>query len=483
MEQVTVEIGEFLPDKQEYGLSVFANNCIPQGGIYRELRSQQAVTMTGLTSRCLGGIVTKSKSGSSYTYVGDSARLYSIAGDTITQLNSGYTASPNWEFIEFGDNVVAVNGWTDAPQSIVKGGVSFAALAGSPPKARHIAVVRDFVVMGNIHDGTEKPNFVRWSGLGNQTQWTIGTNQADEQEIPSGGHVMKVVGGEYGTVLLENAVQRMTYVGTPLIFQFDEVDSRNGLYGVNSVVKVGSVIYYLGKDGFYANGGSQSQSISAERVSRWFFDNVDTAAINDVIGAYDPVKRVIFWLFKSVAAPSTIPDRALIYSPESNRFVPADIAAEWAIESASSGISMDSLTQIQGTLVMDDVVLSMDDPSLQGGQIFMGFFDSAHRQTQLTGPALEATLETPEKDFVNIGRSFIKGVRPRVEGAGGVTVSLGTRNDGSAESYTAFTNTNSRTGYANFRARARYARARFKITGGFTSFYAADFLVTGGGNL
>lgn len=482
MEQVTVEIGEFIPDRQEYGLSVLANNCIPNGGGYRPLRSPQAVTTTGLTSRCLGGITVKNKSDSSFTYAGDVARLYSVSGQTITQLNSGYTASPSWEFVEFGDNVIAVNGWTDAPQSIVKGAAAFAALAGTPPKARHIATVRDFVVLGNIHDGVEKPNFVRWSGLGNQTQWTIGTNQADEQELPSGGPVQKVVGGEYGTVFLENAVQRMTYVGTPLVFQFDEIDSRNGLWGVNSTVQVGSVIYYLGRDGFYANGGGQSQSISAGRISRWFLGQISADAVSDVIGGYDSFQRVVFWLYRSTAS-STIPDKVLLYSPEANRFTPADLSAEWVTAAASSAISMDSGVQIQGTLVMDTVVLSMDDPSLQGGDVFLSFWDSSHKQTQLTGAYLEATLETPEKDFVTMGRSFIQGVRPRVEGAGSIAVSLGTRSGGGAVTFGSYVSTNSRTGFARFRARARYARARIKITGGFTSAYAADFLVTGGGKL
>lgn len=53
-------------------------------------------------------------------------------------------------------------------------GNTFADLAGSPPKARRITVVGDFIVMGNLDEGgTQYPNRVRWSGFNNSEAWGL----------------------------------------------------------------------------------------------------------------------------------------------------------------------------------------------------------------------------------------------------------------------------------------------------------------------
>ncbi len=44
--------------------------------------------------------------------------------------------------------------------------------------------------------------------------------------IPDGGDITGITGGEFGIVFLEKAIVRMSYIGSPLFFQFDTI-SRN----------------------------------------------------------------------------------------------------------------------------------------------------------------------------------------------------------------------------------------------------------------
>jgi hypothetical protein len=195
------------------------------------------------------------KDGNSFNYAGDISDLYRLADTTwtnATRATSGnYSVAEEdfWEFAQWGERVLATNFVNDI-QAITAGASNFATLAGTPPKARHMAVVRDFLVLGNVTDystGASVANRVHWSGFNNiETYEPAAATQADYQDLQgSGGHVQKVVGGEYGIIFQERSIWRMTYVGSPLVFQFDEVERGRGTPVPGSVVNYGSTIFYL----------------------------------------------------------------------------------------------------------------------------------------------------------------------------------------------------------------------------------------------
>ena len=107
--------------------------------------------------------------------------------------------------MQFGEYVIAAGGTGEELQKWQLGtDTAFANLAGSPPKADFIAVVRDFVWVGNIDEGSGRVPFrVRWSGFNDIDGWTTGTDQSDFQDLPDSGAVTGLVGGEYCTILCE----------------------------------------------------------------------------------------------------------------------------------------------------------------------------------------------------------------------------------------------------------------------------------------
>jgi len=52
---------------------------------------------------------------------------------------------------------------------------------------------------------------VQWSALGDESSWTnSATTQADYQDIPDGGSIVGVTGGEFGLIFMDRAIHRMS---------------------------------------------------------------------------------------------------------------------------------------------------------------------------------------------------------------------------------------------------------------------------------
>ena len=191
---------------------------------------------------------------------------------------------------------------------------AFAAISGAPA-AREIAVVRDFVVTGNVTYGSATyRSRVRWSAINDATSWTIGTDQADFQDIPDAGQITGLVGGEFGVVLMERAIARMQYVGSPLIFTFEKVETNHGCSYPNSVASLGaSQVFYLADDGFFMFNGQKSIPIGAEKVDQFFFDDLDFDNSDRISCTIDPENQVVMWGYPSVNGTGD-PDRIMVYN-------------------------------------------------------------------------------------------------------------------------------------------------------------------------
>ena len=87
------------------------------------------------------------------------------------------------------------------------------------PSFRHAAVVNNFVVTG--YQGTFQ-NRVQWSAVNDVTSWTAGINLADIEDLPEGGVITGITGGQYGLIFQENRITRMDYRGGAIVFLLEE---------------------------------------------------------------------------------------------------------------------------------------------------------------------------------------------------------------------------------------------------------------------
>lgn len=476
-EYLQVPFGEWLPDQPPTNLNgvVTATNVIPDANSYRPFPTLVTFA-TGLTSRCLGGIVATDGAGNNYNYVGNASALYSLVGTSftsVTRTGGAYNVGLDdyWEFVNWGNTIIAVNGATDLPQQISLGSTNFFDLSVGV-KAKHIAVMRDFVVLGNVSDSAANVYRVRWSAINNPTSFTVdAATLADFQDLPSeGGQVQKVLGGEFGVVLQEKSVWRMLFVGSPLIFQFDRVHTNIGAFAPQSAIRYQNDTYFLAEDGFYAFDGSQVKPIGRGKVDRFFLSDLATTNVNRVQAFTDAPNKLVMWAYPSGSNSGGNPDKIILYSWAFDRWAIVEgIDIEMLVNSVTTGTTLDGLDALYSSI--DAVPITLDSTQWQGGQFIVAAFNGSHALARFNGSAMAATIETGEFQLFPDCRAQIEEVRPAADGLSASTsVMVINRNNltesasvGGVQTYP------NETGFCQFRVDARYFRIRM-VTAAATDF-------------
>lgn len=421
-----------------------------------------------------GGTLTYAIDGTRPVFIGGATKLRKLNRSTLAfdnvssgggATNYNATADERWNFIQFGQNLIA-HQINDVMQTInVDSGTNFANLGGTPPQARYGGVVKNFVVVGNT---SVSPYKIRWSGSNNSAFWTVGQQQSDEQDFPDGGRVTGILGGETGFVFQEEAVRRMTYVGPPTIFQVDKIADKRGCKAPFSLVRAGDVAFYLSPEGFamLALDGS-GKLLDLGEWGEFFADDVAIATINRTRGTIDPVRSRVYWAYRSINAAANISfDTVLCWDYGLNRASICRVNLVEAIVGALGSTTLEGLDAISTSL--DALGASLDDPQWELDALQYAIFDTTFKMGFFSGPPQEATLETADFELSPGRRSFVTGVRPAVD-TDNVFISLGTRQlQSGTKSYTAETQPNARTGLCPFRSDSRYHSVKLRIPAGTT---------------
>lgn len=472
-----INFGEWLPDSPDFANPgcTEAKNCIPVANSYQQLNSLSAYT-TALDARCRGALSCKDKDGNAYNFAGDAGKLYSLASGTFSDVSKsgGYAAgdSERWEFAKFGENIIATN-WSNPMQSITLGAANFADLAGTPPQARHIGVVRDFLVTGNTYDATDGnvPHRVRWSAFNDITDWAYSAStQAGLQDLAgSGGWVQRIIGGEYGIIFQEHSIWRMSYEGPPILFRFDEVEPGRGTPAPGSVIALGANIFYLGQDGFYYFNTQSSTPIGKDKIDTYFWNDVDPSYLHLVSATIDPVNSLVMWAYPGVGH-SGICNKLIMFNWSTGRWTHAEANTELLVSALSTGYTLESLDALGD---LDSLTASMDSRLWSGGNTLLSAFDSTHKQASFTGAALTALLRTREFQITPGRRTSIRAIRPIADG-GTHAVRLGTRNNQADAVEWGASIPQAPSGRFATRENTRYASVELQVSGGFNSIQAVD---------
>lgn len=482
--------GPWRPDAAGINTPVLieARNVLPSVKGYLPLLAP-ATSSEGLPTECRGAVTVRLPDGSVKSYAGDTENLWRLDNDATWELISdvsGYdtlvqsngtdgittaggddiafpgiaystSGGERWNFEVFGDNLIATN-FTNNVQKIDVTTASRAEdLGGSPPKARYIAVVRDFVVLAGLENAERK---LHWSAINDAEGWTPGTDNSDTQEFPSGGPIRGIVGGETGYIWQPDRVHRMTFVpGSDAIFNFDEVEGGRGLSAPASLVKWGGMVYYLGPDGFYkfSLGGGASEQIGAGKWRRWFLDDIRAGTELEVLGGVSPNNRAIVWAYISRENSGTVPNRLLIYDWILDEATFADIDCEAIAQWLTQGYTLDTMNAFGD---LDNLPYSLDAPFWRGGQGLIAIFDTTHAVTHLQGLPMEARFTTA--DAMGPSRVLIQGTRPHID-ARDIRVEIAAR-EGDGDTIT-YSHEESRedTGEVPAHVSGNYIRARVTV--------------------
>ena len=471
-----VEFGAWMPDLPALanpgatvanGVIAGPNYYLPIGGL--------APQSDALTARCRGAFAAKTTASVTYFYCGDATKLYSIRNQTVTD-ESGATystaADSVWRFIKFGNNILATN-YDDPVQSIAIGGAGTFAdhiTSTEQPNARWMDVVRNFLVLGNINSTADgvMPNRVHWSAINDSSDFDpSASTQSDFQDLPDGGRVQAIVGGaSYGLVFQETQIQRMTYVGSPLVFQFFPVDRARGTNIPTSVIGHGGRVYFINEEGFHVTDGSQTQNIGSNRVDTTFLRQFDPANAHRVSAAVDPANNLIVWSFPGTGSSAGLANKLYFYNYEQDKFSEADIETELVVLAETQGFTLEDLDNISNNIDAG-VLSSFDSPDYKGGQLRFAAFDALHRLAYFTGANLAATIETGESQLSGGRRSKVRKVRALVDNAN-AAIAIGSRERQADPVVFTSDASMTATGEASLLNDGRYHRFRMSIPAGET---------------
>ena len=466
MKATTVPFSEWMPDRPDLAeASTVIKNAVPNIDSYRCIGALGPVSANALDSACLGATWAQDDEGNYFYFAGNTSKLYRLSGVTFSDVSKvgGYSAT-SWEFAKWDQRIIAVS--VDEPTQYFDMGASalFGDLPGSPPKAKHIATVRDFIVMANLEEGGSLyPSRLRWSGFNNSEQWTSSqATQSDFQDLLGrGGAIQKIVPGETGLILQEHSIRRMTYVGPPTIFRIDEIEKDRGCQAPNSVAWSGDRVFYYSHEGFFMKeGNNPSVPIGTEKIDRFFKQDLSGGDFDAIRGAVDRSNKIIAWCYPSI---ETGVNRVIMYRWDIKRWTVIDQDAKIVIEYVSPAYTLDQLDSILGNI--DDNSINVDSTSYMGGSVHLGVFGGDHKLSTFSGLPLTATIETNELGDPAGSRISVKSVRPVSDGV--VSLCVGTRdNQNENFSYGPPVAVNAK-GEVDLRTSARYHRFKIVITGDF----------------
>lgn len=501
---IVVPFGPWLPDLPDYanpGLTT-AKGVIPHQSSYLPF-PDKVTQSSALNARARGAAAAQDTAGNYFQYVGNETKLYqiqdqaatdktriTITGSSTTSGSSTiapYTTSANdvWEFTVYGSFLIATN-YDDPVQFLTIGssGIFSAHFTSTnKPNAKHIAVVRDQLVLGNTNDSTDgvRPSRVWWSGIGaSKDMDPDATTQADFQDLPDGGAVQRIVPGvEYGLIFQEQAIRRLAYVGSPLVYDIYPIDRRRGTPVPNSVIWQGRLVFFITEEGFMATDGAESVSIGANQVDKTFWNQFDVGNRTRVSAAIDPINKLVAWLFPGSGSSAGQPNKLFIYDWQNKKWSEIDIDLQLIAATLTQSFTLESLDSIT-TDIDDGTLASFDSPQWQGGKYRLSGFDLAHKLVYFTGDNLAARLETGEFQHTPGQRSLLRKLRPLVDG-GAVSMALAGRNR--LVDTASFGSSVSLNGVGDIwiRNMARYHRARCDVAAGGTWNHAQGVEVHGTG--
>ena len=333
-----IAFGEWLPDQPGVtGAVMEAVNCYPVTNGYAPLRD--AADYSGNAGETLLVAFAGKYAGASALFAASATSIYKFDSTdaSLDAIKTSYSSVESWDITQFGSKIIMANGANKLQAWDLGGSTTVSDLSAAAPTAKYVTVVRDFVVAANV--GGEESR-VYWSDINDETDWTpAAASQSDSQLIPDGGDITGVVGGEFGIVFLEKAIVRMSYIGTPLIFQFDTISRNVGCIEGNSIAQYAGTAYFLSDDGFYATNGQTLTGIGSEKVDRYFFNNANIGDIDSISAAVDPERNLVIWNYANVSGGRSL----LIYNFETQKWCEADTDVDYLSTLATSGATLDGL--------------------------------------------------------------------------------------------------------------------------------------------
>lgn len=399
-------------------------NVLPRADGYGPMKDVRAFT-SALPGVCRGAFMARRNDGTINLFAGTATKLYRLDNTTFawTDVSDGggsYSAlssNTNWQFAQYNTKLLAVQ-QNVVPQVFdLEVGTEFAtltAISGTPPQAGGVTVINGFLVMFGI---LGFPRRIHWSGLSNINSWATADNTyAGFTDLPDGGNVQGVVGGEFGIALQDHAIRKIVYApGSTTVFQIDRIANDVGAVCSEAICEANGVVYFLSPKGFMkVTSDGALTPIGFERVDRTFLAAADLQASALIQAETDPATHNVFFTYKETAYSQPRFNKALVYNFALDRWSPIELVGEYLVCAGKPGVTLEGLDTLFPDVDLMEAV-SYDD--FEAATLnMMALFDSSHCCGYFTGDTKEATLTSSEQTGLS-RRVFVRGLYPQTDAA------------------------------------------------------------------
>jgi len=459
---------EFLPDQPAHlntGL-VTCDGVFPIANGYAPLPQFSAPPNGTLAGPALGAAAYR-VGADVFLFAATATNIYRYSTAGYTSVQSGMTTSQGigMRFAPYNTLMLATNGTDPIKKFDPTSPAAFTNLGGTPPTARFIAVVGGFVVLGYAAGDSLR---IAWSDNGIPTTWTPGTGEAGFYQMPAGGDITGIVGGEYGLIFQENRILRMVYTADDTIWQFQEIATDVGCVAPNSIATYGKTTYFLSNKGLMSTDGVSVTPIGAEKVDRTFLALLSRSYIGNMSAVVDPNNSLYIVMLPSAAPPT----KAYIYNYLLGKWTTASITTQLLFSALSQGVSLEDLDALYGNL--DLIPLSLDDPSFRGGYPLLLLFDGTNRIGSLSGPPMRATFTDAKTEIAQGMKARIRSVRLLSDAPAANLTIAGSNNLADTPVSTTYT-VRQRSGVYKTRENWAYAQFTWEIPAGTGYSFAQGF--------
>lgn len=406
-----IRFPSFEPDRSIYAgdASTSTMNALPNRDGWGPLPDLVPFSLS-LGEPCLGAWSVRRQDGTYRIIAGTETALYELNGtdyswDDISGPSAPYNVpvGDRWSATKHGQRLILTTLGDDQQYLDIDVGLTFDDTPGSPPRARYIATIGEYIALGYL---IGFPNRVMLSGVADAFWWTVGERGCDFQDFSQGEEVMGIQGGDRGGIVSHRQAfsEIALTAGGDYSFTTRVINPSRGVVAPLSIVPIGpNDFLYLAQDGFFR--GVQGSPIGAERVDGWFNGLVDSQYVTQIRGFPDPFRKIAWWQAQDVTGTKFL----LGYNWQLDRWCYADNNVSEMAIMATPGVSWDGFDALFPD--WDSADIPWDSALLTGGALRFAAFTSDNRLGFFTGLPRAAKLVMPDIQLTKGQRTFLQEAR------------------------------------------------------------------------
>lgn len=394
-----IALAGFSPDLDPVTPGVLTDcvNVIPTDNGMQGAPSQIVAVpgLAALSAACRGSAVLMNTGGTRRHFAGTQTKLYELSGTAWADVSrtANYTGSSEsrWLYDQFGNVGLASNDVEKIQWST--SGV-FQDITAAPA-ARVMFTTDNFVFAADYNHTAagDVPDGWWCSAYQDYTSWTtsVTTQATSGRLIGSGGPI--TAGwrlGPYVTLYKNTNIFLGSYVGSPVVWQFERVPGDAGCVGPEALTDIGGTHIFLGEDNFWSFDGTRPVPIG-NQIRRWFFRNSNAAYRYRTIAKFDRRNAYVYFFYPSTS--STVLDKAVVYHLPTGRWGTADITVEAVVNFIGQGITWATFGTVASTWnALPDT--PWDSPLWSAGSKGFAVFNSSHELKLMSGNSAGGSFTT-----------------------------------------------------------------------------------------